>query len=481
MTATAPRAGPGRQLPPEPGGDGWVPQIRIFDMVAYGDRDGALAAGEGRHIEWSTGEYLRVNRVLKYEGMEAFHVYVQAMHHEMGPDGRPMLVIDDFSARWLQEHSELGKNQAYEAQRRLKAVGLFTAVVSRPGEGARGKQRAVLNPRLVLIPGGAKDAPAGLARRSSVPGSRKAGTREPGAEFPGFHDPGTREPGAISRVPGNWEPGNSDGPQAPETAALPVSGSDLSTGRTSSGSNRVIENLLSTDIATGELHRSLLPLLRRDPEHVAERLLTVFNQAWIADRAASLVTPLRLTPLATERGAALTDYLLGVLLGDVDPTIEFVRLGVQGTPPKSLTVEQLRERLVIGIVVGLGVKDGIKQWGGWMRTALRVSWVPQPNKVLNLFAAELVYLEEGRQRQLDRLAAAELAPTHADSAEHPDAGVPAAVGVQLTTELIEQHFEAARSEMTKLPASWRSGEDPATKARLVRAYLDLHPELADSA
>jgi len=407
-----------------------APAIRVLDLVAAsGGPDGQLAAGHKRLLEISLDEFDRLLRMLGAEGLIALNAYLRALRREAAPGGGYLVIVDDFSARWLLENTELTRNAAYRAQRALERSGLFSAITSQPGLGARGKQRGALNPDLVLIQGGADGDATPLRRGLAGPVSRKPGDWETGGQTPVSRKVGDWETGPNSQSPGFWETGNVNGSQARENATLPESG-DRETGVTRSSS--AVGQLLGTSQQEGLLAAVLVPGLRSGAPAVRSALYGLFNATQVAERATELAKVLGYAGPRTGLAEFLTDFCAGLLLGELDAAEQLSILGVQGTPWGDMPADKLAERALVAILAGLGMKR-VEAWGGWLNTATRPSWSPARTALTDSLARTLaVMAREPRRTGLDR---------H-DPAVDAGAGAALAAPPVARPRLVEDHRQA---------------------------------------
>ena len=144
----------------------------------------------------------------------------------------------------------------------------------------------------------------------------------------------------------------------------------------------VVEELLTSDAGPGLLAASVVPALCRDRPVVTSRLRTLFNDVTIAERAADVIASLGLPGEQTRRCDVLADLVADTLLGGRDTLDDLRRLGVTGVPP--LTAALLQERLVVGLLIGWGLRR-VASWGAWLYQATRPEWTPKPGPLLNQF------------------------------------------------------------------------------------------------
>jgi len=429
--------------------------IRVLDSVAAASGDERLQPAGERVVEFTLTELARLVGALGGDGMTALVAYLQVLRRETAADGHQILVVEQFSAGWLQERAGLSRTRALNAQRSLVASGLLDPMVSAPGVGARGHQRGLLNSALVAVPGCAPGDDAGLRRNRSggPPGaSTRAGVGGrarplwPAAsqvsaevrdfqtsEIPaGVHD--SRTSGSVTSAPESHPPasphfGQPDGTNPQVSAGV----QDFQTSGTGATTRKGlgVHSLLSTpDGSAGLLTSTWAPLLAADPRRGREVVYPVFNDAALGARAETLVTELGLDTRATARARALTDLLADVCAGVTPAQAVLDALMVKahrdGLPPAIV-----RERVVAGIVAGLGVPK-VSAWGGWLYAVLAADWVPRQNATLSAFTAAL------SRASLSRPAGA-MIPA-ADPAADPD---PAGDGPVLPPEIVAEHLEAA--------------------------------------
>lgn len=502
-------------------------RIRVFDMVAQGSLDAGLGIADARHLDLPLSELARLTVLLGVDGLRVLSLYLEHLEHVPGPDGQPTLGVPEFSARWVQEAGNdqaarlglppLGRNAAVRGHKAVELAGLLHALPNPTRVGARGRSfRAVLNPQLVLIQGGRDFEVSQLPRipRGRTPGSRPAslsnaslpripgnGNSEVGSSLPQVLGNGNLGP--VSPFPGTWGSGESNVASSQVSARFPGSGERDSQAPTSSESVGV-SSLLSHDAGPGTIRSALVPALHADRGRAVRRLYKLFNVPVVAERAQPLVEALGLPNARTSRPQVLADWVAAVLLEERDVVADLTSLSVTGT--FSLDRETLAERLVLGVIIGLGMRK-VASWGAWMYRATRPQFDAKHNDTVVAFAKELAVLGSGgaqtpgvaqptpqspaqnTTRDVPPVAAPVVSASTEPSAQPPaDAGdtVPApataptsassttsqADSSPLDVAFVDRHFEAARQAFPMFckPGS-RAENDPASRARVVRLYL----------
>ena len=395
------------------------PRIRVYDVMAQGASDTGLEIATGRQIDLPVNELARLLALLGGDGLQAFCLYLEHLEHVSGVDGSMTLGVPHFSARWLLSASieaaeltglaPLSKNAATRGHQAVERSGLLHALPNPPavpGQGARGRTfRAVLNPRLVIIRGGRDDIEdlprvrRGRPRKDQPsPVSQEFGNREDGAGLPTSGIPKKQSHAPVSHHPRNREAGQADAVPPLASTAFPESRAAEATSAVG-----VVQQLLSSDNSPGLLATSLVPALRHNRAPVIARLRTMFNDVTVSERAADVVAYLGLPGEATRRPDILADLLADTLLGDRDTPADLLRLGVSGAP--LLTVTQLRERLVVGLMIGCGLRR-VASWGAWLHQATRPEWTPKPGPLLN----ELLGIARTVQSRPSSLASTQTGP-----------------------------------------------------------------------
>jgi hypothetical protein len=463
------------------------PLIRVYDVMAQGSSGGGLEPASGRHLDLPVSELSRLLAVLGADGLQALCLYLEHLEHVPGVDGELTLGVPHFSARWLLTASletadrtgtaALSKNAATRGHQAVERSGLLHAVANPstvPGQGARGRTwRAVLNPRLVVIRGGREDLDElpqvlrGRPRKSEEsPVSRFTRNRGAGPDSREGGSPGNRVVEPHSRLSRNRDPGTPDKPFDLVRAGLLESGTSDSTSAVG-----VVQELLSSRSQSGYLAAVLVPALRRDRSAVIARLRPLFNELPVGERSAETVTRLALPSEETRRPDILGALIADTLLGERDTVADLGQLGVSGPPP-ALSLEQLRERLVVGLLIGWGLRR-VASWGAWLYQATRPGWAPKPGPLLDRFI-QLV-------RSLEPLLVD--APPSAEPQPNMPLPVVSAATTQatdrapeepelLSEETVHRYFAAAQR---KWPMFCRDGSvqaaDPVWRSRLVRMYL----------
>jgi len=113
----------------------------------------------------------------------------------------------------------------------------------------------------------------------------------------------------------------------------------------------------------------------------------VFNDAALDARSQTLITELGLDTSPTARARVLTDLLADVCAGVTPAQAVLDALRVKARRDE-LPAAIVRERVVAGIVAGLGVPK-VSAWGGWLYAVLAADWVPRQNATLSAFTAAL--------------------------------------------------------------------------------------------
>lgn len=457
------------------------PRIRVYDVVAHGSTAAGLEVAAGRHLDLPVSELTRLLDILGADGLHAFCLYLEHLEQVPGVDGNLVLGVPHFSARWLLSASldaagrtgttPMTKNAATRGHQAVERSGLLHALANAPtaaGQGARGRTwRAVLNPRLVVIRGGREDIDdlpqirRGRPRKDQrVPDSRFPRNRDRGTAMPVSGNPGNPESFPLSPDTGKRELGAPEPASALVEAASPVSAIPYST-----SSVGVVHELLSTDSRPGLLVTAVVPALRRDRAGVLARLRPLFNQAPVGERSRDTVTALALPVEETRRADVLGELIAATLLGERDTTADLRQLGVSGTP--TLTVAELRERLVVGLLIGWGLRR-VSSWGAWLYQATRPGWSPKPGPLLDSFThLSRTFTTAPVKAQP---AAASLIRSQPPAATPPPAPTPDEA--LLPEETVSRFFAAARR---KWPMFCRDGSaqasDPVWRSRLVRMYL----------
>ncbi len=380
-------------------GQGDEAQIRVYDVMAQGSSDAGLQAATGRHLDLPVAELARLLEVLGADGLQAFCLYLEHLEQVPGVDGELTLGVPHFSARWLLSASveaagrtgngSMSKNAATRGHQAVERSGLLHALANPAaiaGQGARGRTwRAVLNPRLVVLRGGRDD----LDELPQVlRGRPRKNDAEPGSRLPRNRDAGTKNPGSgaaekqgdipVSLPDRKRETGSPD-----RTSALVGAESSTSGTPDSTSAVGVVPELLSSPERPGLLARVLVPALRRDRAAIIARLRPLFNELPVGERSAETVARLALPAEETRRPDVLGELLAATLLGERDTFADLGRLGVSGQP--TLSVIELRERLVVGLLIGWGLRR-VEAWGAWLYQATRPGWTPKPGPLLGRFA-----------------------------------------------------------------------------------------------
>lgn len=462
--------------------------IRVYDMVAQGTVADGIDVADGRHIDLSVRDLQTLTVTLGMDGLRALCLYLEHLEHVPGHDGRPTLGVPNFSARWLIETSArlesdrggvpLGKSAATRGQQAVEQSGLLRPLANptAPGAGARGRTwRAVLGGRLELVPNTVDDdrpTPLrGRPRLSPVPlpvrrGKRQSAQKEDTLPVNQAKRDEPQEPFPGPRGSG---PAGSASPLVKAAFVDP----GMRGAATTSTSQSVVQQLLSSDTEQGLLRSRLVPALHSDRARTEARLYKVFNDTTVADRATGLLGQLQLPAASTERAQVLTTYLADLLLDRRTAVQDLADLNVSGPP--LLDPRQLTERLVVGIVVGLGMKK-VAAWGAWLHQATRPSWTPKPNQTIDRFTTTVLsmttpgYLEQAHEPPPVAVRAGEPVtgrPAAPESAEReptpPDV---------LPPHVVAEHLPAAQRRWPLFAREGtRQATDPIWQSRLVRMYL----------
>lgn len=379
-----------------------LPRVRLVDTVATGSLDHGLSATSGRLIEFSLDELDRFTRALGDAGLVAFIAYLRVLRRERDDHGQDLLVLDEFSGAWLHRTTDLGRNAAFKAQGRLIDLGVFRTLKAAAGVGARGRQRAVLNPALVATPGIGDSDLAGRVRqtrsgRPSSPVYRNPGNRH---VLPESRIPGTGETGPDTQAPAMWETGNPPIASDQPNTGFPPPGPPLSTGTTSSRSPTGIGiPLLSGEGQAGIVLRTLRPALTQDADHTHQVLHRALNTSCVMARVEEVAAALRLPGRSTQVLDTILDHFAGLLADPAAIRDVLRRHAVNDTVHRRYTDDQAVERYIVGLVTALGYTKTITSFGAWLYSAYRPSWTPRVNDALKAFldaCDTLAALEERR-------------------------------------------------------------------------------------
>jgi hypothetical protein len=456
------------------------PRIRVYDVVAHGSSAAGLEVAAGRHLDLPVSELTRLLDILGADGLQAFCLYVEHLEQVPGVDGDLVLGVPHFSARWLLSASAdaaertgttaMTKNAATRGHQAVERSGLLHALANAPavaGQGARGRTwRAVLNPRLVVIRGGREDLDElpqirrGRPRKDqSVPDSRFPRNRDPRPTVPESGNTENQGTFPLSPEPGKRETGLPD--PASDLVGAVSPGSAIPDSTSAVG---VVHELLSSNDRPGLLATTVVPALRADRTAVLLRLRPLFNQTPVGERSLETLTALSLPVEETRRPDVLGELIAATLLGERDTATDLRQLGVSGTPV--LTEHELRERLVVGLLIGWGLRR-VSSWGAWLYQATRPGWSPKPGPLLDSFtqhARALTTVPDG--------APVKAAPASIRPQPLVAPPPPAPEEALLPEETVNRFFTAARR---KWPMFCRDGSvqasDPVWRSRLVRMYL----------
>lgn len=485
--------------------------IRVFDMMAAGTLIEGLKPVSGRHIDLPVSQLAKLSLELGVDGLRALCLYLTHLSHVPDAEGVPVLGVPEFSARWLESTStsqteatgepRLGRNAAVRGHMAVEQAGFLKALANPglPGAGARGRTfRAVLNTRLVLVQGGRVTDPTtsgtslrrGRPARQTSPLPRNPGKRESDIETPIPRKVGNRELGLGSRFPETRGSGTSKASSALARSGLTrdQAGSATSLPR----SVGVVENLLSSEDRVGLLARVLIPAAAEDRRRVEARLYPLFNDQLVAERAEPVLRAVGLNGAATSRAGLLTGFLIDILLEQRSAAADLDALGVSGRPV--LDTLLLKERLTVGVLVGLG--SNISSWGGWLHRVTRNDWTAKPGPLVTKLAPILAALQlPASSPPVSKPAAADLAAPELPSPN--DRPTPAAPGdpadscaalpdrppknpqanqpdsTALDDQVIAKHLDAAREALPFLCRPGTRNDTSEGRQRIVRLYLDL--------
>lgn len=487
-----------------------TPRMVVRDVVGATDQTGALVSASDRTVELSLEELGRLAVELGVEGLLALVEYFKVLRKEKLPGDREVLVLDEFSGKWLLENTSLTRNAAYRAQRAVEESGIFSRIVSNPGQGSRGRQRAVLDRNLVLIAGGAADNVDDLRvakpGRKQAPVSRIPGNREGGEQGPVSRKVGNRESEPGSRFPGDWETGQLDATSAQVRGGLAESRQgSVSPTSDQSSSEQVLHSLRTgtTTGVAGVVPSILIPALATNRDAVVTVVRDALNDARYAERLAYVVSKLGLEGPSSQHVDLLVSVFADLIEHPETVWDTYAAMGVT-KKPRPLSEDVAVERFILGVVAALGVGK-LTTWGGFLGSTVRADWKPLPSASLVAFETALRAMAESAARR-ERLrseayAAAErkaagcageaVRPaegsiddgSEADAAtvDPDDAQDPALGPADLPEHVVQEHAQAAfaNPDLAGFGAIGKR-DNPAFVRRIVWLHLESTGQLPDA-